>query len=103
MIDELDRKPLQVYLATVIGQLTVSRGEEFGIDLLQKFLPAGQNGIASSQITSPRGDQFRCRTGTKRPDSYERFPLPTGLTILWPVGNTLNAYVRASKRPTGSK
>ena len=37
MIDQLDRKPLQVYLATVIGQLTVGEGMEFGVDILQKF------------------------------------------------------------------
>src|SRR6202042_573506 len=42
MIDQLDRKPLQVYLATVIGELTVSEGMEFGIDILQKFQRVGQ-------------------------------------------------------------
>ena len=50
MIDQLDRKPLQVYLATVIGELTVTEGQEFGIDILQKFQRVGQGGIADQQL-----------------------------------------------------
>lgn len=39
MIDRLDRKPVQVYLATVIGELTLSDDVEFGVDYLQRFSP----------------------------------------------------------------
>jgi type II secretion system protein D len=98
MIDQLDRKPLQVYLATVIGQLTVSEGEEFGIDILQKFQKVGQGGIASSnlnssQVTGTGGSSF-----VPEPSSLTSalgFPLPTGLTLYGAIGSTLNAYVRA--------
>ena len=55
MIDQLDRKPLQVYLATVIGQFTVTEGEEFGIDILQKFQKVGQGGLATSNLNSRAG------------------------------------------------
>lgn len=96
MIDELDRKPLQVYLASVIGELTMSQGTEFGIDLLQKFLPAGQNGIASSLITpgtntagSGAVPEISALT------TSGAFPLPAGVTIYGLIGNTLEAYVRA--------
>ncbi len=34
LLDKLDRKPSQVYLSTVIGQLTIGDGFEFGIDYL---------------------------------------------------------------------
>lgn len=37
LLDKLDRKPAQVYLATVIGQLTLSDGFEWGIDYLSHF------------------------------------------------------------------
>lgn len=39
MIDRLDRKPVQVYLATVIGELTLTDDVEFGVDYLQRFSP----------------------------------------------------------------
>jgi type II secretion system protein D len=98
MVDQLDRKPLQVYLATVIGELTVSEGLEFGIDILQKFQRVGQGGLASSNlntstITGASGSSF-----VKEPSSLTSalgFPLPTGLTLYGAIGSTLNAYVKA--------
>lgn len=96
MIDELDRKPLQVYLATVIGQLTVTEGLEFGIDILQKFQKVGQGGLANSLVmpgTNKAGSGL-----VPEPSSLASslgFPLPTGLTLYGAIGSTLDAYVRA--------
>jgi len=98
MIDELDRKPLQVYLATVIGQLTVSQGEEFGIDILQKFQHVGQGGLASSNLNSSQAGSSTGAAFLPEPTSLTSvtgFPLPTGLTLYGAIGSTLNAYVRA--------
>lgn len=39
MIDRLDHKPVQVYLATVIGELTLSDDTEVGVDYIQRFVP----------------------------------------------------------------
>jgi type II secretion system protein D len=94
MIDELDRKPLQVYLATVIGELTVSNGLDFGIDILQKFQHVGSYGLASGLVTP------NTTSSAQVPEpggllSSTGFPLPTGLTLYGAIGNTLNAYVRA--------
>ena len=107
MIDELDRKPLQVYLATVIGELTVSQGTEFGIDILQKFQKVGQGGLATSVVT-PGTSGFAGSTSSTPPAtpsspvpdprsliSAGGFPLPTGLTLYGAIGSTLDAYVRA--------
>jgi general secretion pathway protein D len=95
VIDELDHKPLQVYLASVIGQLTVSEGEEFGIDLLQKFQHAGSYGLATGVVNTPAG-----ATVANVPEpggllTSTIFPLASGATIYTALGNTLNAYVRA--------
>jgi general secretion pathway protein D len=98
MVDQLDRKPLQVYLATVIGQLTVSQGEEFGIDILQKFQKIGQGGLASSNLNSSQVTGTGGGTFVPEPSSLTSvagFPLPTGLTLYGAIGSTLNAYVRA--------
>ncbi len=95
LIDELDRKPLQVYLATVIGQLTVSEGLEFGIDILQKFQQTGSYGGATGLINTSAG---LTAAGVPEPSavtSAAGFPLLSGLTIYGAIGNTVNAYVRA--------
>ena len=98
MIDKLDLKPLQVSLATVIGQLTVSQGEEFGIDILQKFQKVGQGGLASSNVNSSQATGTGGTGFVPEPNSLlsaAGFPLPTGLTLYGAIGSTLNAYVRA--------
>jgi general secretion pathway protein D len=95
MIDQLDRKPLQVYLATVIGQLTVGNGVEFGVDLLQKFQHAGSYGLATGVVNTSAGGAV---AGVPEPQSLitsTAFPLASGLSIYGLIGNTLNAYVRA--------
>jgi len=56
MIDRLDQRPVQVYLATVIGELTLSDDVRFGVDYLQQFVPfngqhANSGGIASGLIS----------------------------------------------------
>jgi type II secretion system protein D len=96
MIDELDRKPLQVYLATVIGELSLTNGEEFGVDLLQKYAGSGLNGAATASLTTGPGST----TSASVPNpttllNSTIFPLASGLTVYGLIGGTLNAYVRA--------
>lgn len=55
MIDRLDRRPVQVYLATVIGELTLSDDVEFGVDYLQRYVKfngqkPGRGGFTSANI-----------------------------------------------------
>jgi type II secretory pathway component GspD/PulD (secretin) len=96
MIDQLDRKPLQVYLATVIGELTVKEGLEFGIDILQKFQKIGQGGLANGLITPSTTTAGSSAVPEPRSlTSALGFPLPTGLTLYGAIGSTLDAYVRA--------
>jgi general secretion pathway protein D len=95
MIDQLDRKPLQVYLATVIGQLTVGQGMEFGIDILQKFQQASSYGAATGLINTAAGTSAAGVPEPSAVTSAAGFPLASGLTIYGAIGNTVNAYVRA--------
>jgi len=60
MIDRLDRRPVQVYLATVIGELTLTDDVQFGVDYLQRFTKwtgskPGSGGFTSGNINA-RGD-----------------------------------------------
>ena len=94
MIDELDRKPLQVYLGTVIGQLEVKEGLEFGIDIFQNFVKVGQGGLANGLVTPGTTSSSQVPIPSTLTSSLG-FPLPTGLTLYGAIGSTLSAYVRA--------
>ena len=94
MIDQLDRKPLQVYLATIIGQLTVGKNMEFGVDLLQKYQHANSYGLATGVVNTAAGSSGVVPEPASLITSTG-FPLTSGLTIYGMLGNTLNAYVRA--------
>lgn len=55
MIDRLDQRPVQVYLATVIGELTLSDDAQFGVDYIQRFAKwngpkPGSGGFTSGNI-----------------------------------------------------
>jgi type II secretion system protein D len=96
MIGQLDQRPLQVYLATVIGELTVKQGEEFGIDILQNFQKVGQGGLATSNINTTSGTGATANLPTPATlTSAMGFPLLGGLNLYGAIGSTLNAYVRA--------
>ena len=98
MIFQLDRKPLQVYLATVIGELTVSEGEEFGIDILQKYMPIGSSGFATSNLNSSAATGSSGASSVPEPGSLVTstlFPLASGLTLYGTIAGTVDAYVRA--------
>ncbi|HSI86710.1 MAG: secretin N-terminal domain-containing protein [Candidatus Methylacidiphilales bacterium] len=92
VVDLLDVRPRQVYLRVVIGQLTVTNENEFGIDLLQKFQTIGtDSGVASAN---------RTLLGNAVPDptsliASNAFPLPSGLMVYGALGKTLNFYVKA--------
>lgn len=47
ILTKLDKKPMQVYLATVIGQLQVSNDDEFAVNILQKYIGGPRTGTAS--------------------------------------------------------
>jgi general secretion pathway protein D len=105
MVDELDRKPLQVYLRTVIGNLVVTKDMQLGLDILQKFQKVGQGGLATSNFNSTGvGSTVAGPTSV----GNGTFPEPTaltaanafsstasGLTLYGAIGSTLNAYLSA--------
>ena len=52
LLDRLDRKPPQVYLATIIGQLTLGDDMEFGVDYLRRFNAGGHGNFAAGLLTN---------------------------------------------------
>ncbi len=59
MIDRLDRKPVQVYLATVIGELILGDDFELGVDYIQRFRPWNGENPSQGGLT---GGLFTGRT-----------------------------------------
>jgi type II secretion system protein D len=47
ILSKLDKKPMQVYLATVIGQLLVTNDDEFSVNILQKYIGGPRTGAAA--------------------------------------------------------
>jgi general secretion pathway protein D len=107
ILDRLDRRPQQVYLSTVIGQLQLNNNFEFGVDWVQTFKKiSGQSGIASGNVNSgistsgfvngnsqiignPR--QILSTNGT----SGVAFPALSGLTIYGAIGDAVSVFVKA--------
>ena len=93
LLDRLDRKPPQVYLATIIGQLTLGDDMEFGVDYLRQFKAGGHGEFASSFITSDK-------LANSVPDVRNAVIKPavgalTGLNIYGQIANGVDAFVRA--------
>jgi type II secretory pathway component GspD/PulD (secretin) len=59
LLDKLDKKPAQVYLATVIGQLTLTDGQDLGVNWLNKFNRTGGNSGFSSSFLQPLNSNSR--------------------------------------------
>jgi general secretion pathway protein D len=107
ILNRLDRRPQQVYLSTVIGQLELNNDFEFGVDWLQTFKKiSGSSGIATGNINSgissagfvgsngqivanPRS--LLSTNGT----SGTAFPALSGLTIYGAIGDAVNVFVKA--------
>ena len=98
ILDLLDRRPQQVYLSTVIGQLTLTNDYQFGVDWVQTFKKiSGHTGIASANLNTAGivnangqviGDPRKFLTNGV-------FPALSGLTIFGTIGDAVSYFVRA--------
>lgn len=59
ILDEMDVKAPQVALSTVIGELTLNKNEEFGVDWFQRYRATG-----SEQHTTVNGETFKTPNDT---------------------------------------
>lgn len=90
LLDEMDVSSPQVALSTVIGELTLSNDEQFGVDYFQRFQRqnSGHGGWATTSINNPQG-----ATGTGN------LVDPAGLinfnNLLATAGAAANVYVNA--------
>ena len=93
LLDRLDQKPPQVYLATIIGQLSLDDGFEFGVDYLRQFKAGGQGEFAGSLFT---GESF-IKTVSNLRDPAHTAPLGplAGLSLYGQIADGVDGFVRA--------
>ncbi len=97
LLDKLDRRSPQVYLATVIGELTLSNGVNLGVDYLQQFHKTGGNSGFTSSFNNVRPDVI---TGKNISDIRNNlittaFGPAAGFNIYGQLSSTLGTYVNA--------
>jgi general secretion pathway protein D len=103
ILDRLDRRPQQVYLSTVIGQLELNNDFEFGVDWVQTFKKiSGQSGVASGNLNSGIGtgggfinSNGQVVANPRSISSTGAFPALSGLTIYGAIGDAVSLFVRA--------
>ena len=102
ILDRLDRRPQQVYLSTVIGELTLTNNFQFGIDWVQTFKKmSGHSGVATGNFNAPGISTAGISTaGSVIADprkilSNGVFPALSGLTIYGTIGDAVSYFVRA--------
>lgn len=94
-LDRLDKKPLQVYLSTVIGQLSINDSSELAVDLLQKFSTSGDFGVASSVRNRTSGGAVFSPDPKLLTAASAFASAASGLTIYGAIGSALDYYVHA--------
>jgi general secretion pathway protein D len=99
ILDRLDRRPQQVYLSTVIGQLTLTNDFQFGVDWLQTFKKiSGSSGIASSNLNTAGIINSNGQViGNPRSFlSTSSTPALSGLAIYGAIGDAVSVFIRAT-------
>lgn len=100
LLDMLDVRPRQVYLAAVIGELTLSDDMEFGFSYFLRYT-GGPTGFAGS-ILNPLGNEGLLG-GTNIPNPRDLI-LPNlarnlqGLTVYGTIADTVDVYARALEK-----
>ena len=92
ILDHLDKRPLQVYLSTVIGQLSIGKDSQFAVDILHKYSGSSHAGAAGSLITGGNVSLVDPKSLTS-PAAFAS--LATGYTLYGAIGSALDYYVTA--------
>jgi len=92
IIDLLDRRPKQVYLAAVIGQLRLTEGSDYGASWFAKFNNGSSNGLLAGAV----GNSFTNLVATSITNAISSFPSSlTGLTVYGTIAQGIATYAHA--------
>ena len=92
IIDLLDRRPKQVYLAAVIGQLRLTEGSDYGASWFAKFNNGSSNGLLAGAV----GNSFTNVVVNSISNAISSFPASlSGLTVYGTIAQGIATYAHA--------
>jgi len=97
LLDKLDRKPAQVYLSTVIGQLTLGDGFDLGIDYLTHLSRSDNGAGFNSSFINKRDDIITNNNITDMRDNLitSAFGPAAGFNVYGQIGDSVSMFVNA--------
>ncbi len=97
ILDKLDRKPPQVYLATVIGQLTLGDDLNYGVEFLQRYRTVDSKLIDGGAASFISRTSLRDAIGDVRDNLLIRGAeaVAPGLNVYGQFGESLDVFVNA--------
>lgn len=97
IIEMLDQRPKQIYLATVIGQLTLDNSLKYGLDYLvkfQNFTPEGESGAAGMLRNAASAAGLDLLPDPRALLTSNAFPALGGLTIYGTIAESVDVFAR---------
>lgn len=96
IIDLLDKKPQQVYLAAVIGQLSLTEGSDYGASWFAKFNNGGSNGLVGAAVNNTLAGSLTNLVASSLNSAITNFPSNlTGLTVYGTIAQGVATYAHA--------
>ena len=104
LLDQIDLKPDQVMISTVIGQLTLDDSTKVGLDYLSlggDFIGGGGGGIRKFLTTPAAGTPGTPGFIPEKTSEFNRSSLSgTGLRVYGQIGNNMSVYLEALQSKT---
>ena len=93
IIDILDQRPKQVYLAAVIGQLTLTDGMNYGASWFAKINTSGTNNLIGAAVSPTVGSFITNLVSTSLTNAISAFPSSlSGLTVFGTIAQGVETY-----------
>jgi len=93
IIDLLDQRPKQVYLAAVIGQLQLTEGIDYGASWFAKLNNGGSNNLLGAALNNTFAGALTNLVTTGLTNAINSFPSAlTGLTVYGTVAQGISTY-----------
>lgn len=96
IIDLLDRRPKQVYLAAVIGQMELDDNLEYGASWFAKINTGGTNNLIGAAVNGSIANVLTNLVTSGLTNAINAFPSSlTGLTVYGAIAQGVSTYARA--------
>lgn len=96
IIDLLDRRPKQVYLAAVIGQMELNDDLEYGASWFAKINTGGTNNLIAAAVNGSIANVLTNLVTSGLTNAINSFPSSlTGLTVYGAIAQGVSTYARA--------